>query len=224
MQTRYLQYTDGAWDGENAEEEMPDLRAGWGVASWEVVPRDAPGALAMDQITVQSGALVESSQFAKLMAVKCGVVQDDDREPDYIGAPGHTNNTGELTAMYEALATALRRPTGAGGEIIWSDSLYALNMTTGKWRPKCVRNREIVAKLRGLWRRLQRARPREVLLRHVRSHVKVPGNELADWLADRGKHARPSLREAERWLADWIRQQQRTAQRAPPRAGSRGDG
>ena len=66
LPTRWYQYTDGAWDGENAEEDMPDLRAGWGVASLEVVPRDAPGALATDQVTVQSGALVESSQFAKL--------------------------------------------------------------------------------------------------------------------------------------------------------------
>ena len=221
---RYLQYTDGAWDGESQEEEMPDLTAGWGVAALECVRRSAPGALPMAQIAVCDGKLVMSSQHAKLVSVKSGAVQDDHKEPDYIGAIAHTNNTGELTAMYEALAAALQRPRDAGGEIIWSDSLYAINMTTGKWRPKCVRNREIVSRLRGLWRRLQRARPGDVQIRHVRSHVKIPGNELADWLADCGKHARPSLREAERWLADWIDTQQRAALRMTQRQGGRGDG
>ncbi len=46
----------------------------------------------------------------------------------------------------------------------------------------------------------------------------------ADWLADCGqKRARPSLREAERWLADWIDTQQRAALHAQ-RRDSRGDG
>ena len=42
----------------------------------------------------------------------------------------------------------------------------------------------MVSHLRRAWRDLQRTRPGEVRLRHVRSHVKVPGNELADWLAE----------------------------------------
>ena len=203
---------------------LKNLTAGWGVASLECVAHSAPGALPMAQIAVCDGELVRTSQHAKLVSVKSGTVQDDNKEPDYIGASAHTNNTGELTAIYEALATALRRPRDAGGEVIWSDSLYAINMTNGKWKPKCVRNREIVSRLRGLWRRLQRARPGDVQLRHVRSHVKVPGNELADWLADGGQaRAHPTLREAERWLADWIDTQQRAALRAQ-RQGGGGDG
>ena len=71
---------------------------------------------------------------------------------------------------------------------MWSDSLYAINMTTGRWLPKSPRNREMVARMRELWRRLQRQRDGEVELRHVRSHTNVPGNEMADWLADRGRH------------------------------------
>ena len=31
---------------------------------------------------------------------------------------------------------------------------------------------------------MQRQRDAEVELRHVRSHTRVPGNELADWLAE----------------------------------------
>jgi hypothetical protein len=34
---------------------------------------------------------------------------------------------------------------------------------------------------------LQRQRDAEVELRHVRSHTRVSGNELADWLADVGR-------------------------------------
>ena len=95
-----------------------------------------------------------------------------------------------------------------GARVIWSDSLYAINMTTGKWRPKCTRNREIVARLRGMWRRLQRARPRDVRLQHVRSHIKVPGNELADWLADSGRMSdRKGVTEAARWMRAWMTRQ-----------------
>ena len=111
----------------------------------------------------------------------------DPKEKEFIGATAHTNNTGELTAMHKALSDALMRPAGGGREIIWSDSLYTINMTTGRWRPRCPRNREIVASTRGLWRRLQRQRDTEVELRHVRSHTRVPGNELADWLAEIGR-------------------------------------
>ena len=89
--------------------------------------------------------------------------------------------------MHKALSDALMRPAGGGREIIWSDSLYTINMTTGRWRPRCPRNREIVASTRGLWRRVQRQRDAEVELRHVRSHTRVPGNELADWLAEIGR-------------------------------------
>ena len=74
-----------------------------------------------------------------------------------------------------------------GREEIHTDSLYALNMATGKWMPsRGHRNAEMIAGLRRQWRRLQRARPHEVRLRHVRSHTRVAGNELADWLATAG--------------------------------------
>ena len=29
LHVRYVQFTDGAWDGENATEDMPNLTAGW---------------------------------------------------------------------------------------------------------------------------------------------------------------------------------------------------
>ena len=45
------------------------------------------------------------------------------------------------------------------------------------------RNAPMVADMRRLWRQVQLRRPGEVTMCHVRSHTKVPGNELADWLA-----------------------------------------
>ena len=99
---------------------------------------------------------------------------------------------------------------GSGREIIWSDSLYAINMTTGLWQPKKRgRNGDIVRHTRRLWRRLQRERKGEVTLRHVRSHIKVPGNELADWLAEQGRmsgerRVREETASVDRWVRNWL--------------------
>ena len=61
----------------------------------------------------------------------------------------------------------------------------------GRWNQgrKCKGNEPLIAQLRAMWRALQRSRPGELELRHVRAHVRVPGNELADWLADQGRYA-----------------------------------
>ena len=114
------------------------------------------------------------------------------------------HHMGELTAMHKALQRAATRASGKGKEVIWSDSLYTINMTTGLWLPKRKRNDKIIARLRHTWRWLQRARPGEVSIRHVRSHTKVPGNELADWLAEQGRiGGRQAARSASAWLARW---------------------
>ena len=118
-------------------------------------------------------------------------------------------------ALYWALKRAATHRRGQGGTLIWTDSLYALNMTTGTWLPRKRRCRTLVRNLRSEWRELQRARPGEVKLRHVRSHVKIPGNELADWLAElryatkteAERHSsgdRRLLDNATRWLQTWL--------------------
>ena len=83
------------------------------------------------------------------------------RQNQRSGATAHSNNTGELTAMYYALQRALGRRRGRGREVIRSDSLYAINMATGKWMPSRSgkRNAEVIGSLRRLWRRIQRERP-----------------------------------------------------------------
>ena len=83
-----------------------------------------------------------------------------------------------------------------------------MHMTTGRWMPRKQgrRNAPLIAKLRALWRRVQRRRPGEVELRHVRSHIRVPGNELADWLADQGRSAfaqADMTDEADGWIKGW---------------------
>ena len=112
--------------------------------------------------------------------------------------------------MHCALCNALRRPRGTGREEIWSDSLYAINMTTGKWKLRCKRNARLVDTIRTLWRRLQRERPRETHLLHVRSHIKIPGNELADWLADMGRTGGTDTASAREWIYTWLRSHQHT--------------
>ena len=158
---------------------------------------------------VQAGGVVPAgSARGALTWVDSGTVQIDDQASDWLGAPGHTNNTGELSAMFYALERAGKRPAGVGHEIIHTDSLYALNMTRGKWMPRAKgkRNAPLIERLRKLWRRIQRTRPGEVTLRHVRSHIQVPGNELADWLAERGALSRDPtpLDHATSWMRAWL--------------------
>ena len=59
---------------------------------------------------------------------------------------------------------------------------------------------------------MQRGRPGEVTIRHVRSHIKVPGNEIADFLADAGasdmllpgQRVDAAMREAVTWTRAWL--------------------
>ena len=147
------------------------------------------------------------------MGDPAGQVVTERDEDGYIGARAHTNNTGELSAMHHALCRALTRLRGAGREVIHTDSLYTMNMTMGKWMPRRGlaghRNRDFITRLRALWRRVQRTRPREVEICHVRSHIMVPGNELADWLADvgaKGDGGDDMTVRASTWLRGWLRQ------------------
>lgn len=138
---------------------------------------------------------------------QCGVVQLDPRRDGYVGAYAHTNNTGELTAMHVMLDRALRQGRGRHRTTLCSDSMYAISMTTGRWMPKKARNQEIIRSLRYKWRQLQRARPEEVRMQHVRSHVGIPGNELADYLAGRRTHDETdedATTDARAWLSQWM--------------------
>ena len=107
---------------------------------------------------------------------------------------------------------ALTRAHGEGKDVIHSDSQYTIKMTTGEWMPhKGHRNTCIVANLRALWRKVLRTRPGEVSLKHVRSHTGLPGNDLADWLADMAadRQKEVDIASAEQWLTNWIAERKR---------------
>ena len=144
-----------------------------------------------------------------------GPVPTDETDDFFCGCSVASNNTGELTALHEAIARVASRPAGNAYEEIRTDSLYAMNVTTGRWLPRSARNRDIVARLRCRWQQLQKDRPGEVRITHVRSHINVPRNELADWLADHGRFGECTLsrEDAQRWkamaaswIAEWARE------------------
>lgn len=216
-------YVDGAWTPPDDGAVCPF--AGFGVAELCSMRQERVSACACGadhviaaphnswtpSLQVPLGQITEDGQAgagaAELVWVRVGTVQTDADEPEYIGARAHTNNTGELSAMHHALERTLHRR--GVREIIHSDSLYAINMTKGKWMPrrKGMRNAPLIGRLRRLWARLRRERPGEVELRHVRSHVRVPGNELADYLAGAGCNPGNdvTLESATDWLRRWLR-------------------
>ena len=61
------------------------------------------------------------------------------------------------------------------------DSTYASGIALGRWQP--ARNREVARRLHSAFERLRKSRAGAAHIRHVRSHTRVAGNEVADHLA-----------------------------------------
>ena len=102
----------------------------------------------------------------------------------WVGAREHTNNTGELSAIAEAMLWLMEEAQD-GGEVpveIRYDSQYAANMARGFWTPKS--NEELVAKTRALVQQVEGRR--RTVWTHVYGHTGEHDNELADRAADRG--------------------------------------
>ena len=225
LEVMWHQYTDGAWeqpeddsDGSDESRGGPRRPAGFGVCEFRLSP-ETDVTISLAQATEEGQ---EGGPWGTLTWTKVGQVETNEAEHTYIGASAQTNNTGELTGLYYALKRAQSRTAGEGKEVIRSDSLYALNMTTGKWKPRTRRNREIVSTLRAAWRAVQRKRPGEVRMEHVRSHVWIVGNETADWLAERGQNGEgATMQETVTWIDEWRRQhsgaaRDEAAQASPP--------
>ena len=191
-------YTDGSWVAPDTPAEWTPAR--WGVAEFTPTADTHDNAFPLSQWTSTGPA---DDNRAELTWVDHGEVCTEPGEAGYVGAAAHTNNTGEITAMYHALRRAAKRPERT--HVIHSDSLYTIHMTTGKWMPrrKGVRNRVAIDAVRRLYR-MQQRRGAGIHLRHVRSHTRVPGNELADQLAGEGG----TLSGSRQWLRGWIARQQ----------------
>ena len=242
--TEWWQFSDGHWDGEKAEDTEDTgscLPAGWGTVELRRTPDTAVSSndenceeTCPQTYTNLTEAVhfnnIPIAQFsgdgpdwgggrARITGAACGEVIIEPDDGRYIGAAAHTNNTGELTGMYEMLGRAMTRPAGAGRELLCTDSLYAKHMTTGHWTPRVRRNADMISLLRRMWRKLRRGRPGEVDIVHVRSHTVVLGNDIADWLAERGSmDAGVTPTQMTTWLDQW-----KAARRASEQQ-RRGDG
>ena len=122
-----------------------------------------------------------------------GRVITDSSDERFIGAEVGSNNTAELTAFAEALRWAL---TQGGDEeiIIKTDSQYAGNQATGKWKAKA--NRQLVAHVQELWNEVSELR--ELSWEHVKAHSGHRWNERADHLT-----VRAALGESPESLSFW---------------------
>ena len=213
--TSTIIFTDGAWECE--EVESPEWKpAGYGLAEFtictmtEAAKRGARSfpirQLTKEPVFADNGS-PEHERVGFISWATAGAVETDRKAPAYIGAPEHTNNTGELSAIYYALQRIQSQRVTLGTVQIRTDSRYAMHMTTGKWMPgkKGARNAAMIADMRRMWRDIQRRRPGRASIKHVRSHVGIPGNELADWLAECGADGgRVGRGSAEWWLGAWM--------------------
>ena len=110
-----------------------------------------------------------------------GPVITDHNAPDYMGAEVGSNNTGELTAIAEALLHAKEHQYTPH---IHTDSLWPINVLTGRWRPQ--RHKQLVGYIKSIISSFTY----KVRFQWVKGHAGHEGNEKADTLAERGKNTR----------------------------------
>jgi len=107
-----------------------------------------------------------------------GRVITDPHHPLWLGAEVGSNNTAELSAICHALAYIITMKLE--NVTIYTDSMYAMSMVTGKWKPST--NHRLVNSAKELVDRLGD----KVNFVHVRAHMDLLWNETADRLAKQG--------------------------------------
>ena len=117
-----------------------------------------------------------------------GLVVTKNESENYLGAEVGSNNTAELTGFAEALRWLLVKGDDSP-VVIRTDSLYAGNLATGKWKAKA--NVKLVEKLQTLWREVSSFR--KVQWEHVKAHRGHRWNERADHLAFRAMQGKEPL-------------------------------
>ena len=119
---------------------------------------------------------VRVEEQEKEVASGAGAVSISSGDTEFIGADKHTNNTGELSAIYWGIKAAERE--GLSEVVIRYDSKYAAGMARGLWRPKS--NKELVQRVR---KAVQDATC-TIWWKHVKGHSGDKWNDRADELAD----------------------------------------
>ena len=107
-----------------------------------------------------------------------GNVVTSPSDKKYLGAAVGSNNTAELSGFAEALRWLLIEGSDIPA-VIRTDSLYAGNLATGKWKPKA--NKKLLESLQKLW--IEVSSIRDVEWEHVKAHRGHRWNERADHLA-----------------------------------------
>jgi len=157
-------YTDGACPG-NTNVHSNSWPAGWGAV-------------------VVEGGDEDLDLDATVIAELWGPVVVDETSERWLGATVTSNNTGELSAVAEALIWLHENHNeNAPRDIhIRSDSKYALGICAGKMKPTA--NLELSRKVHRLYRDL--VLKVNLRLSHVKGHSNHKWNDKADELANRG--------------------------------------
>lgn len=110
-----------------------------------------------------------------------GPVELNASSPNFLGAELCSNNTGELSAIAEALIWLQTEASGTPA-CIYYDSKYAANITTRVFRAQ--RNRELAKRCQSLCDQVKASRVLDFI--HVKGHQGNDGNERADELVRLG--------------------------------------
>ena len=114
----------------------------------------------------------------KEVETACGPVITSKEGTGHIGAEKHSNNTGELSAIYWAIRGA--EAAGVREVVIRYDSQYAAGMARGLWQPKS--NKDLIRAVRNV----VRSTGVTIWWKHVKGHSGHKWNDRADELAEEG--------------------------------------
>lgn len=161
-------YTDGGCRGNQGVDANKTQPAGWGF------------------VAVRDGTV---------LAERWGPVELGRASPHFLGAEKCSNNTGELSAIGEALLWLRDEDATTSAAVICYDSKYAANVTNGTYQAH--KNVELATTCRRLYASELVRRTRQLTFQHVKGHSGDVMNDRADELVQRGVNGGRSGRGAD---------------------------